>query len=472
MHLFSSLTQGWVLTIISSLICVLGTFIVTFDNLYDLIFPKSITTKYKFKLKENYQFLNGSLAFSSGCLIFTSLYRLLPESMKYLKYMESEMGKKFLQYYLMISYIGGIILCMLLNILLHYMTAESVVHCNHSGGEHNHNHNHNHNLNFDHDDEESHNHEEHENVTSNIKNINVVNSNRSTNLEVQIPENDQDENSPLVTKQVKPKKSILQFLLNHNQENNDDNGECKGYTSAELCLYHHNNNDNANELHFCEIPTLTEEQNNETEERHHHHHHQDTLKSVNSINSHHHVHHDDEQASHHHHHVNSPLSRLLLIGIQTTLAITLHKLPEGFITYITSETNPNLGISIFISLILHNFTEGFSMCLPLYYSMSKTIKYAKFKAILISSLLGGLSQPLGAILGYFFLKYNNNKQYYDLNKLNFIFGLTLSITSGFLTVVSLSMYGNAVSFGGNTSFVMIWCLIGICLIGLSSIFSS
>ena len=76
-------------------------------------------------------------------------------------------------------------------------------------------------------------------------------------------------------------------------------------------------------------------------------------KSSHSLHSHAHSHaHSSHARSHrshkidHHHHVNSPLSRLLTIGIQTTLAITLHKLPEGFITYITSETNPQLGISI------------------------------------------------------------------------------------------------------------------------------
>jgi ZIP family zinc transporter len=166
---------------------------------------------------------------------------------------------------------------------------------------------------------------------------------------------------------------------------------------------------------------------------------------------------------------------LFLIGIQTAFAVTLHKFPEGFITYVTSETNPQLGVTIFLSLLLHNFTEGFSICLPLYYSFANGVnrKYAKLKALAISAILVGLSQPLGALGGYLFLKMNNVNPGSDIDtsNLNFIFGVTMAITSGFLTVVALSMYGSAISFGGGINFAMIWCMMGMVLIGLSSIYA-
>ena len=53
--------------------------------------------------------------------------------------------------------------------------------------------------------------------------------------------------------------------------------------------------------------------------------------------------------------------------------------------------------------------------------------------------------------------------------MNRIFGITMAITSGFLTVISLSMYGSSVSFGGNINFVMTWCIIGISVIGITSV---
>ena len=112
------------------------------------------------------------------------------------------------------------------------------------------------------------------------------------------------------------------------------------------------------------------------------------------------------------------------------------------------------------------------MCLPLYYSMNNSTKYPKLKAIIISSTLGIIS-TFRCNFGYFFLLFNshnkNSDNDYDVDKLNRIFGITMAITSGFLTVISLSMYGSSVSFGGNINFVMTWCIIGISVIGITSV---
>ncbi|KAI5953980.1 ZRT3 [Candida margitis] len=422
-----------------------------------------------FKLKENYSFLNGSLALSSGCLIITALYRLLPEASGYLAMSNEDasaehLTKRWQQFYLMSSYFGGILICLSFNFALHLLTSESVVHCNHGntvkeeedhgmqeihrshGHGHGHSHQHSH-ANIEADTNHSKPSTDEENQVRDYFVDQVP-------VEVEVEES---ERTPLIRATLKPRKSIIQLFLN-----DEAAGECKGYTSAELCTYHHHEH-GVDRLHFCEIPQLENHEEGahsietgDDEETH--------REPAFSSNQSHHSHEVD-----HHHHVNSPLSRLLLIGIETTLAITLHKLPEGFITYVTSETNPKLGFSIFISLILHNYTEGFSMCLPLYYAMTSS-KFAKIKAVAISATLGGISQPLGAFLGYCFLKVNSNK--YDVHSLRFIFGVTMAVTSGFLTVVALTMFGSAVSFGGNMNFVILWCIVGIVVIGLSTIFSS
>ncbi|KAI9815550.1 MAG: hypothetical protein M1827_002684 [Pycnora praestabilis] len=91
----------------------------------------------------------------------------------------------------------------------------------------------------------------------------------------------------------------------------------------------------------------------------------------------------------HHHHV--PTNAFLSIGLQTSIAIALHKLPEGFITFATNHANPKLGFAVFLALLIHNLTEGFAMALPLYLALG-----SRWKAMFWSSLLGGISQPLGA----------------------------------------------------------------------------
>lgn len=502
------LDQGWLLTILSSLLCVCGCFIIYFDDLYKSILPSFITSKYKFELKQNFKFLNGSLGFSAGCLLFTSLFKLLPESLEYFNKVTDDLdenAEKRNNKYLIFSYILGILICLSFNFVLHILTSESIVHCNHEGGE-------------DHHDPE--------------RDVEIHHSHAHNDSQLH-SHSHITEQTPLIVstddkmKQKTSKESLIHLITSHNKRK-ENIGECRGYSSAELCVYenpnandqssiksgngndheefislnnhdsqdtndlqdHDNNNNNHNhhyvtpdhQLHYCEIPAISKSSLNSIQSPHSIYDNNTGLhKSSTSLNStslnrkkslstslNNHSNHEHD----HHHHINSPLSRLLLIGIQTTLAITLHKFPEGFITYITSETNPELGISIFLSLVFHNITEGFLMCLPLYYSFaeSSSSNMAKLKAIGISGLLGGLSQPFGAMAGFFFLKFNNSNNDENLTKLNFIFGITLAITSGFLSVVGLSMYSTAVSFNvGSLNFVMIWCVIGICVIGLLSI---
>ncbi|CUM63624.1 uncharacterized protein PRCAT00001206001 [Priceomyces carsonii] len=512
-ELFTVWDQGWMLTTLSSCLCVFGCFVIFIDDIYYAVFPKSITGKYKFEIKENYTFLCGSLAFSSGCLLFTSLFRLLPEAIQYLLNSAKESGdvsphmERKLNFILVASYIGGMLLTILSNTILHLITSESVVHCSHSSHEHSqepesgdsnslshhncsqiHHHsddetdNHSYNGTHGHSNEYSHargHSEGHEHRHQDYFDGSFANEQHRTALET-IPSNASlTEHAPLTEShrpsKIKRSSSLLHFL-SHDKENKEMLGECRGYSSAELCLYHnqmHNNESTPpKNLHFCELPTLTSNASNEMGDYGSTSDNDDIRKpsSLQTADVHDEL---SEGETKHHHHVTSPFGRLFLIGIQTSLAITLHKLPEGFITYITSETNPKLGMSIFLSLLLHNLTEGFSMCLPLYYLFASTSRrFAKLRAITISAFLGGLSQPLGAFFGYIFMHTYAPGGNIDLSKLNLVFGSTLAVTGGFLTVIGLSMYGSAVSFGGSLNFVMIWCIVGISTIALSFMITS
>ncbi|GAV27418.1 hypothetical protein PMKS-000885 [Pichia membranifaciens] len=163
----------------------------------------------------------------------------------------------------------------------------------------------------------------------------------------------------------------------------------------------------------------------------------------------------------HHHHIKTPLSRLLSIGLQTIMAITLHKFPEGFIMYSTSKTNPELGMSIFLSMFIHNFVEGFTMTLPIYIALN-----SRAKALLISGTLGSLSQPIGACIGYYMFK--GKRDMNDPFSIVLV-AVLLAITSGFLTFISLQMFASAIGFGGRQEKVLKWSFFGIFLICLSNV---
>lgn len=436
-------SQGWTLTVLLSLLCVLGCFIIFLDDAYYLVFPRWLTRRHPFHLRENYSFMNGSLAFSSGCLLLTALYRLPPEAKAYLEQTDNNANLV-----LMLAFMGGVCVCGLFNVGLHVLTTESVVHCSHDGEhklelvpysdlapdhEHHHSHGH-HSHGLSHHEAHAEPEDEH------------VHGHSHSHADAPLAE--AGELVPLLVR----KKSLVHYLTGGPAQDEALLGECKGYSSAELCQY-----ERTGKLHFCEVPQLRTESAKPDD-------HEESLSvDVHLLRDTHLQHLTNE---HHHHHVNSPLSRLLLIGIQTILAITLHKLPEGFITYVTSETNPELGLSIFFSLLIHNYTEGFLMCLPLYYSLENT-RWPKVKAVSILAFLGGFSQPLGAGVGYVFMRYYNMDDI-DVGTLNHVFGVSMGVTAGFLTVIALSMYGSAVSFSGRPNQVMVWCLLGMATIGASS----
>lgn len=89
--------------------------------------------------------------------------------------------------------------------------------------------------------------------------------------------------------------------------------------------------------------------------------------------------------------------KLYRVGLISCIAIVLHNLPEGIITYLTSSKNLSLGLTLAIAIALHNIPEGISISIPIYYSTGSR------KKAFLYTLLSGLSEPLGAVLAFLFL---------------------------------------------------------------------
>ena len=104
------------------------------------------------------------------------------------------------------------------------------------------------------------------------------------------------------------------------------------------------------------------------------------------------------------------------------IAIIIHNIPEGIATYISSETNLKLGISITIAIAMHNIPEGISIAMPVYYATGN-----KKKAIVLT-FISGMSEPLGALLAYLFLKPIVNDT---------IMGGLFAIIAGIMTYISV-----------------------------------
>lgn len=94
-------------------------------------------------------------------------------------------------------------------------------------------------------------------------------------------------------------------------------------------------------------------------------------------------------------------NNLYKVGIVSMLAIIIHNIPEGIATFITTKTDITLGLSLAIAIALHNIPEGISISVPIYYSTK-----SKKKAFLYT-LISGISEPLGALIAFLFLKPSN-----------------------------------------------------------------
>ena len=159
----------------------------------------------------------------------------------------------------------------------------------------------------------------------------------------------------------------------------------------------------------------------------------------------------------HHHHV--PTNAFLAIGLQTSIAIALHKLPEGFITYATNHANPTLGFTVFMALFIHNITEGFAMALPLYLAIN-----SRWKAMLVSSILGGISQPLGAGVAAFWFKVAGQG---NLAPNDTVYGCMFAITAGIMASVALQLFSESLNLAHNRNTCTAFAFVGMAILGFS-----
>lgn len=113
---------------------------------------------------------------------------------------------------------------------------------------------------------------------------------------------------------------------------------------------------------------------------------------------------------------------LLRMGMFSALAIAIHNFPEGLATFTSALKDPALGVSIAVAIAIHNIPEGVAVSVPLYYATG-----SKKKAFTLS-FLSGLSEPVGAFVGYvLFLRWFNDT----------VFGLLFAAVAGIMVFISL-----------------------------------
>lgn len=118
--------------------------------------------------------------------------------------------------------------------------------------------------------------------------------------------------------------------------------------------------------------------------------------------------------------INSSLYR---VGVLSMIALMMHNLPEGILTFVSSMIDIELGMKLGIAIMLHNIPEGIAIAVPIYYATKSKSKAIK------ATLLSGLSEPFGAILAWIFLRNYIN---------NFIISLILLFVAGLMISISIN----------------------------------
>jgi ZIP family zinc transporter len=114
--------------------------------------------------------------------------------------------------------------------------------------------------------------------------------------------------------------------------------------------------------------------------------------------------------------------KLMRTGLFTALAVGIHNFPEGLATFISALQEPKIAIPITVAIAIHNIPEGIAVSVPVLFATGSRRKAFTY------SFLSGLSEPVGALIGYLILMpYLNDT----------MFGVIFGVVAGIMVFISL-----------------------------------
>ena len=114
--------------------------------------------------------------------------------------------------------------------------------------------------------------------------------------------------------------------------------------------------------------------------------------------------------------------KLSQMGLTTALAIAIHNFPEGLATFVATIADPTVGLSLAVAIAIHNVPEGLCVSIPIFYATGNR------KKAFIWGCLSGVSEPVGALVGWLILRNAFN---------NTVYGLMFGMVSGMMTMIVL-----------------------------------
>jgi len=151
---------------------------------------------------------------------------------------------------------------------------------------------------------------------------------------------------------------------------------------------------------------------------------------------------------------NKSRNKLMRMGVFTALAIALHNFPEGIATFVSAMDNPSMGVAIASAIAIHNIPEGIAVAIPIFYASGSR------KKAFVYSFLSGLSEPLGAVIGYFVAI-----QFLGDSALGFV----LAAVAGIMVYISLDELLPAAKEYGKHHTAMLGLVLGMMIMAFSLI---
>jgi len=146
-------------------------------------------------------------------------------------------------------------------------------------------------------------------------------------------------------------------------------------------------------------------------------------------------------------------NELKRMGLVSALAIGIHNFPEGFATFTSALGDPKLGISIAVAIAIHNIPEGIAVSVPLFYATGSR------KKAFFWSFVSGLSEPLGALIGFILLS-----SFINLDK---YFGIPFAMVAGIMVFISFDELLPAAEKYGHHHLTIYGLLAGMLVMALS-----
>ncbi|PBP18872.1 ZIP Zinc transporter [Diplocarpon rosae] len=480
-------TRGWIMCIVSGIACVLGASIICVDVLI-----RCVSSKRNFRIQDSGAFLASSLSLSFGVMIFSALYSILPSSKKYL--IQSGYKPSHAAWILLAGFVGGFIGIQVLSRCLHHYIPSHVVDCDHTHQETPH---------------EGHSHSRgrsragtnrsqlapHQDKANGeaSESTPLLQSGLSSGARSphHLGEPETDSMYPQIRRQspfpdrrqsmLEVQKRVMSFVKD-TKTNCNSEGPCFGYSDpcGQECFKHltrspttkrsttllrsntenfYPNRPGGSERHASMPGTRTQSVTHVTRARSCDPLNEPSLMVEDGSSD---VEPEEDLEAQHHHHV--PENAFMSIGLQTSIAIALHKLPEGFITYATNHANPSLGFSVFMALFVHNITEGFALALPLFLALK-----SRAWAMSWAALLGGLSQPMGAGIAAAWFKIAGHEGHKPGIA---AYGVMFAITSGIMTNVALQLFVESLSMNHNRNLCIAFGFVGMAIMGTSNALTS